>query len=138
MQIVPHHDVEKIVRSQCAIRGRLDMVAGNKEFLLPIWSFEDRGLRIVCSVGKKLQSQKWMSGPAFSQINLDGVRVPLSIQAYHHKIQSETPYHSFLRETSAYLGSLPGDQRSVTRIGREHAAEIAYYRPTTEKLIMCG
>jgi hypothetical protein len=38
LQIVPYHDVEKIVRRQGAIRRRLDMIAGDKELLLPIWA----------------------------------------------------------------------------------------------------
>src|SRR5205823_4593026 len=56
VQIVPHHDVEKIVWSQCAIRGRLDMIAGNKELLLPIGRGENRRFRVVSAVRKKLQS----------------------------------------------------------------------------------
>src|SRR6476620_2805031 len=64
MQVVPHHDVEQVVRSKSSIAGRFDMVAGYKEFLLTIRSCEDASLRIVSSIGKKLQSQKRMSGAA--------------------------------------------------------------------------
>src|SRR5947199_365020 len=125
VQVVPHHDVKKIVGRQGAILGRLDVVAGDKKLLPAIRSCEDRRLRIVGAVGEKLQGQKRMSCAAFSQVNLDGIRLPFSVGAYNHKIQSETPYHSFLRQTPADLGSFPGNQRSVTRIGREHAAEVA-------------
>ena len=137
VQVVPDDYIEKIVRSKCAIRGRLDVVAGNKKLLLPIWGREYPGVRIVCSVGKKLQSQKWMSGPAFSQVNLDGIRLPFSMFPRHdHKIQSETTYDPFVRQTPAYLGSLPGDQRGVTCIGRENTAEIPLPGWATEKLVM--
>jgi hypothetical protein len=56
VQIVSHYDVEKIVRSQCSIRRRLDVIAGNKKLLLPIGRGEDPRLRVVASVSKKLQS----------------------------------------------------------------------------------
>ena len=79
VQVVPHHDIEKIVRSECAIHGRLDVVAGHKKLLLTIWGGEDPGLRIVGAVGKKLQGQKRMRGPAFSQVDLNGIRLPLSV-----------------------------------------------------------
>ena len=79
VQVVPHDNVEKVVRRQCAVRRRLDVVAGDKELLPPIWGREDRSFRVVLSVGKKLQGQKRMSGPAFSQVNLDGVRLPFPI-----------------------------------------------------------
>ena len=81
VQVVPHDNVEKVVRGQCAVRWRLDVVAGDKELLPPIWGREDRSFRVVLSVGKKLQGQKRMSGPAFSQVNLDGIRFPFSISA---------------------------------------------------------
>src|SRR6476660_9695021 len=55
VQVVSHHYVEKIVGSQRAISGRLDMVAGDKELLAPVWRSEDRTVWIVCSIGKKLQ-----------------------------------------------------------------------------------
>ena len=112
------------------------MVTGDEEFLLPIRGCKDPSVGIIGSIGKKLQGQKWMCGAAFSQIDLNGVRLPFSVGAHHHKIQSETPYHSFLRQTSAYLGSFPGDQRSVTGVGREHAAEVALPGWPTQKLVM--
>src|SRR5438128_3600525 len=76
VQVVTDHNVEKIVWSKCAILRRLNMIAGDKELLLPIWGCEDPGVRVVCSVGKKLQGQKWMSGATFSQINFYGIRLP--------------------------------------------------------------
>ena len=66
MQVVPHDNIEQVVRSKSPIARRLDVIAGHKEFLLTIRSREDAGLRIVSSIGKKLQSQKRMSGAAFS------------------------------------------------------------------------
>jgi hypothetical protein len=66
MQVVPHDNVEKVVRSKSPIARRLDVIAGYKKLLLTIGSREDTGLRIVSSIGKKLQSQKRMSGAAFS------------------------------------------------------------------------
>src|SRR6476646_2723905 len=66
MQVVPHDNVEQVVRSKSPIARRLDVVAGYEEFLLTIRSCEDASLRVVSSIGKKLQSQKRMSGAAFS------------------------------------------------------------------------
>ena len=66
MQIVSDHNVEQIVRSQSAIARRFDVIAGHKEFLLAIKSSEDAGFGIIGAVSKKLQSQKRISGPAFS------------------------------------------------------------------------
>src|SRR6478672_3341885 len=66
MQVVPHDNVEQVVRSKSPIARRLDVIAGYEKFLLTIWSREDSSLRIVSSIGKKLQSQKRMSGAAFS------------------------------------------------------------------------
>ena len=56
VQIVPHHDIEKIVRRQGAIVRRLDVVTGDKKLLAPIRRCKDRGVRVVGPVGKKLQS----------------------------------------------------------------------------------
>src|SRR6266516_4337307 len=112
------------------------MVAGDKKLLPPIRRCEDRGVGIVSSIGKKLQGQKRMSSAAFSQINLDGIRLPFSIRAHHHKIQSETAYHAFLCETPAYLGGFLRDQCSVAGIGRKHATEIALPGWPTQKLVV--
>jgi len=56
MQIVPHDNVEQVVRGKSTIARRLDMIAGHEEFLLTIRSRKDARLRIVSSIGKKLQS----------------------------------------------------------------------------------
>jgi hypothetical protein len=56
MQVVPHDNVEQVVRSKSPIARRLDVIAGYEEFLLTIRSREDASLRIVSSIGKKLQS----------------------------------------------------------------------------------
>jgi hypothetical protein len=66
MQIVPHDDVEQVVRSQSAIARRFHVIAGHKELLLAVRSREDAGSGIIGAVSEKLQSQKRMSGPAFS------------------------------------------------------------------------
>ncbi len=66
MQVVPHDDVEQIVWSKSSIAWRLDVIAGNKKFLLAIGSRENASLGIVGAIGKKLQSQKRMSRAAFS------------------------------------------------------------------------
>src|SRR6476660_8319997 len=66
MQVVPHDNIEQVVRSKSPIARRLNMIACYKELLLTIRSREDPSLRIVGSIGKKLQSQKRMSGAAFS------------------------------------------------------------------------
>ena len=55
VQIVPHHDVEKIVRNQRSIRRRLDMIAGNEKLLLSIRRSEDPLLRVLGAVCEKLQ-----------------------------------------------------------------------------------
>src|SRR5438552_15463187 len=136
VQLVAHHDIEKIVWSKRAIRRRLDVIAGDKKLFLPIWGCEDRGLRIVGSVGEKLQGQKGMSGAAFSQVNLDGVRLPFSVGPYHHKIQGETPDDSFVRQTPPYFGRFPRDQRSETGVGGEHAAKITLPGRPAQKLVM--
>src|SRR5260370_20639876 len=124
MQVVPHDNVEKIVRSQSAITRRFNVIAGNKKLLLSIGSSKDRRLRIVCTVSEKLQSQKGMSCSAFSQIDLDGVRVPFSIRAHHDKIQSEASDNSFFCETLAHLCCFPRDQRIVASVGRECASQV--------------
>src|SRR5215831_13293231 len=100
------------------------MVAGNKELLLPIGRCENRRLRIVSAVCKELQSQKRMSGAAFSQINLDGIGLPSSIRTQCHEIQGEAPYDSFFRKTPPNLGSFPGNERSIAGVGRKYAAEV--------------
>src|SRR5882724_6042921 len=106
MQVVPHHDVEKIVRSKSSIARRFDVIAGHKEFLLPVRSRENASFRIVGTISEKLQSQKRMSRAAFSQVNLDGVRLPCSIlRAHNHKIQGETTDNTFFGQTPAYLCS---------------------------------
>src|SRR4030095_4030872 len=51
MQVMPHHNVEQVVRSKSPIARRFDVIAGYKEFLLTIRSCEDARLRIVSSVG---------------------------------------------------------------------------------------
>src|SRR6476469_3942026 len=66
MQVVPHDNIEQVVRSKSPIARRLNVIAGHKELLLTIRSREDPSLGIVSSIGKKLQSQKRMSGAAFS------------------------------------------------------------------------
>ena len=66
MQVVPHDNIEQVVRSKSPIARRLDVIAGHEKFLPTIRSREDASLRIVSSIGKKLQSQKRMSGAAFS------------------------------------------------------------------------
>jgi hypothetical protein len=40
-------DVEKIIRSQRAIRRRLDMITGNKKLLLTVGRRENGRLRVV-------------------------------------------------------------------------------------------
>ena len=70
-----------------AIARRFDVIAGYKKFLLAIRSGEDSGLGIIGTVSEKLQSQKRMRSAAFSQVNLDRVRLPFSIlRAHNHKI----------------------------------------------------
>src|SRR6476661_1952712 len=66
MQVVPHDNIEQVVRSKSPIARRLNMIAGYEKFPLTVRSREDAGLRIVSSIGEKLQSQKRMSGAAFS------------------------------------------------------------------------
>jgi hypothetical protein len=100
------------------------VVTGDKKFLLPVRSSENRGLRIVGAVGEKLQSQKWMGGSAFSQINLNGVCVPFSIRAHHHKIQSKASDDSFFGETLANLRRFSRDQPSIAGVGREDASQV--------------
>src|SRR5262245_11848148 len=125
MQIVPHDNVKQIVRSKSPIARRLDVIAGYEKFLLTIRRRENTSLWIVSSVGKKLQSQKWMSGAAFSQVNLDCVRLPFAIfRAHHHKIQRKAADNAFFGQTPAYLGGLLSNQAGVGRVGRENAPEV--------------
>src|SRR6266702_923777 len=112
VQAVPHHNIEEIVRRQSAIERRLHVIAGNKKLLLSVGGSKDRRLRIVCTVSEKLQSQKGMSRSAFSQIDLDRIRVPFSVRAHYYKIQSEAPDDSFFSKTIANLRRFPRDQRS--------------------------
>ena len=79
-----------------------------------------------------------MSGPALSQIDLDGIRLPFSVGAHHDKIQGETPYDSFFRQTPTDLRSLPGNQRGIAGVGGEHTAEIALAGWPAQKLVMRG
>ena len=51
MQIVPHNDVEQVVRSKSPVARRLHVIAGYEKFLLTVRSREDASLRIVSSVG---------------------------------------------------------------------------------------
>src|SRR6266513_686892 len=120
VQVVPDDNVEEIVRSQSSIMRRLDVIAGDEKLLLSAGSSKDRGLRIVCTVSKKLQSQKGMSRSAFSQIDLDGIWVPLSVaRTHHYKIQNEPSDDAFSRKTLANLCRLPRDQRGIITVGRE-------------------
>src|SRR5206468_11409184 len=119
VQAMTHNYIKKIVRRQSTITWRFNVIARNKKLLLSVGSSKDCRLRIVSTVSKKLQSQKRMSRPAFSQIDLDGVWLPLSVRAHHDKIQSEASDNSFSRETTANLCRLPRDQRSVGAVSRE-------------------
>src|SRR4030095_12512230 len=65
MQFVPHDNVEQVVWSKSPVARRFDVIAGYEKFLLTIRSREDASLRIVSSIGKKLQSQKRMSRASF-------------------------------------------------------------------------
>src|SRR5207245_11085430 len=98
------------------------MVTGDKKLLPPIRRCEERGFRVVGSVGKKLQGQKRMRGAALSQINLDGIRLPFSVRAYHHKIQREPPDDSFFLDTPADLHTLSVVQRSTAGTVTGHTA----------------
>src|SRR5436190_1461582 len=124
VQIVPNNDVKQVVRSQTAVKRRLHVIAGDKKLLLSVGSSKGRGLRIVGAVGKKLQSQKRMSSPTFSQIDLDGVRIPFSVRPHHDKVQSEPSDDSFFGETLAHLCRFPGYQRSIAAVGRERASKV--------------
>src|SRR5215467_9438262 len=113
------------------------MIAGDKKFLLTVGSRENAGLGIIHAVGEKLQSQKRMSGAAFSQINLDGVRLPCSIlHAHDHKIQSEATNNTFLGQAPAYLCSFLSNQTGISCVGREKAAQIALPRWPAQELIV--
>ena len=57
VQVMPHDNVEQVVRSESPIARRLDVIAGYEKFLLAIRSRENASFRIVSSIGKKLQSQ---------------------------------------------------------------------------------
>jgi hypothetical protein len=122
VQAVPHDNIKKVIRSQSSITRRLNVIARNKKLLLSAGSSKDRRLRVVCTVSKKLKSQKGMSRSAFSQIDLDGVWVPFSVRANHHKIQSEASDNSFFCQTLANLCRFPRDQRSITIVGWESAS----------------
>ena len=56
VEVVAYHDIKKIIRRECAISGRLDVIAGNKELLPSIRGCKDRGVRIVGTVSQKLES----------------------------------------------------------------------------------
>src|SRR3954471_22303031 len=77
-----------------------------------------------------------MSGAAFSQVDLDRIRIPFSVRAHHDKIQREPAYHSFFRKPPANLRGFPGNQRCISGVGRENTAEITLTGPTAEKLIV--
>src|SRR6266513_2658000 len=137
MQVVPDYNVEQIVRSKSSIARLFVVSAGYEKFLLAIGSREDASLRIIGTVGEKLQSQKRVSGAAFSQVNLNRVRLPFPIlRAHHHKIQSKTTDNALFCQTSPHLCSFVCNQGSVGCVGRENAAEIALAGRPTQKLVM--
>src|SRR5204862_2866142 len=112
-------DVEKVVRSKSSISPRFDVIAGYEKLLLAIRRREDASVRIIGTIGEKLQSQKRMSGAAFSQVNLDCVRLPFSILgAHHHKIQGETTDNALFRQTSPHLCSFVCNERKLCRPGK--------------------
>src|SRR5204862_5798319 len=130
-------DVEKVVRSKSSISPRFDVIAGYEKLLLAIRSREDASLRIIVTIGEKLQSQKRMSGAAFSQVNLDCVRLPFSIlRAHHHKIQGKATDNTFVGQMFAYLCSFLGNQAGIGCVSRENAAEIALPGQSTQELVM--
>ena len=56
-------------------------------------------------MGKKLQSQKRMSGAAFSQLSFNSVSPPFVSGTHRHKIQSKATDDTFFSQTPAYLCS---------------------------------
>src|SRR5215471_10503822 len=126
MQVVSNHNVEQIVRSESAIPRRFDVIAGHKEFLLTVRSREDASFGVVGAVSEKLQSQERMSSAAFSQVNLNRVRLPFSIlRAHHHKIQGEATNNAFFGQTFANLSRFLSNEAGIGCVSRENAAEIA-------------
>src|ERR1041384_6929672 len=114
MQVVSDDDVEQIVRSKSAIARRFDMIAGYKEFLLAVRSGEDASFGIVGAVSEKLQSQKWVGGAAFSQVNLDRVWLPfLILAALHPDVSCKATDNPFLRHAFAFLFSFACKHRRV-------------------------
>src|SRR5882724_80835 len=137
MQVMPNDNVKQVVRSKSPIARRLDVVAGYEEFLLTIRSCEDAYLGIIGAVSEKLQGQKRMSGAAFSQVNLNRVRLPFSVlRAHHYKIQGEATDNTFFGQTFAYLGSFACNEAGIGCVGRENAAEIALSGWPAQKLVM--
>src|SRR5439155_26902731 len=135
---MPHDNIEKIVRRQSSIKRRLNVITGNKKLLLSVRRREDRRLRIVCAVCKELERQKRMSGSAFSQIDLDGVRLPFSVRAHYDKIESKASDDSFFGKTIANLCCLTRNQRSIAAIGGQHTAHLASPSWTTQHLLIAG
>src|SRR5215470_10673763 len=137
VQVVPLNYIERIIWCQGSITRRSNMITSNKELLPPIRRCEDGRLRVVSAVGEKLQSEKRMSGAAFSQIDLDGVGIPFPVLRPHHdKIQSEASDDSFFSETIAHLCCFPSDQGCIGGVCRKDAPQVALPRRTTEELVM--
>ena len=116
VQAVACGQIEQIVVGEHAVGGRVHVVAGHERFRLAAWRLEQAGLRVVRAVGQKLQRQKWMGRPAFPQVDLDGVDIPLVAFIEHgHEVEREPSEHAFLHQPAADLERLAHDRGGVVR-----------------------
>ncbi len=83
------------------------MIARNEKFLLSVRRSEDRAFRIIGSAGQKLQSEKWMGGAAFAQIDFDGIRLPVRglAGARYDKIEREASITPASRKSAPTLAA---------------------------------
>ena len=80
VQAVAHHDVEQVVGRERAVRGDLDVVAGDEVLLLAAGAVNSAGLRVVGAVGEELQREERVRRAALAQVDLDRVRLPLAVR----------------------------------------------------------
>jgi len=58
---------------------RFNMIAGDIVFWAPLCGGEDTGLCIVLTIRQVLQDQEWGCGSPLTQIDLNGIGIPLAL-----------------------------------------------------------
>ena len=93
--------------------------------------------RVVAAVGEKLQGQERMGRPAFAQVDLDRVDLPLVLVAEHgDKIEREPADDAFFLEPMADFQRLAHDRRSVFWSRRELAPQVSLSARAAQHLVV--